>query len=94
MFAAFLGLALYGSVFVLPVFLQAAARVHRVADGHGDPAGRARVRVHDGRSSAATPRRLDARVTVPIGALLFLLRMWQLSRITLRRGSTTISSGR
>jgi hypothetical protein len=37
-FAAFLGLALYGSV-CAGVF-AIAARLHRLADGHGDSAGR------------------------------------------------------
>ena len=53
-FAAFLGLALYGSVFVLPVFLQSLHGYTAMADRHGDPAGRASRRRSRWRSWGAT----------------------------------------
>src|SRR4029078_1295551 len=78
MIAAFLGFALYGSVFVLPVFLQGL---------HGMTANQTGVIILPGAISSAitmavvgrNSARLDARVTVPIGAGLFLLSMWKLS---------------
>ncbi len=84
-FAAFLGLALYGSVFILPVFLQTL---------HGYTAWQTgRVILPGALASAATmavvgrnSQRLDARYTVVAGALLFMWSMWLLSRLTLDTG--------
>jgi MFS transporter, DHA2 family, multidrug resistance protein len=84
--AAFLGLALYGSVFVLPVFLQGL---------HGMTANQTGMIILPGALSSAltmavvgrNSARLDARVTVPIGAGLFLLSMWKLSLLTYDAGA-------
>jgi DHA2 family multidrug resistance protein len=84
--AAFLGLALYGSVFVLPVFLQGL---------HGMTANQTGMIILPGAISSAltmavvgrNSARLDARVTVPIGAGLFLLSMWKLSLLTYDAGA-------
>jgi DHA2 family multidrug resistance protein len=84
--AAFLGLALYGSVFVLPVFLQGL---------HGMTANQTGMIILPGAISSAitmavvgrNSARLDARVTVPIGAGLFLLSMWKLSLLTFDAGA-------
>jgi DHA2 family multidrug resistance protein len=85
-FAAFLGLALYGSVFVLPVFLQSL---------HGFTAWQTGKVILPGALASAfmmaivgrNANRLDARYTITIGAGLFLLSMWQLSHLTLESGA-------
>ncbi len=85
LFASFLGLALYGSVFVLPVFLQQL---------HGYTAWQTgKVILPGALASAFTmaamgrlASRLDARPLVVAGSVLFLLSMWSLSRITLDVG--------
>src|SRR3954451_22258703 len=84
--AAFLGLALYGSVFVLPVFLQGL---------HGMTANQTGMIILPGALSSAitmavvgrNSARLDARVTVPLGAGLFMLSMWKLSLLTYDAGA-------
>src|SRR3954465_12026128 len=84
--AAFLGLALYGSVFVLPVFLQSL---------HGFTANQTGMVILPGAIASAVTmavvgrnaRRLDARVTVPIGASLFLYSMWRLSLLSYDAGA-------
>jgi DHA2 family multidrug resistance protein len=81
-FGAFLGLALYGSVFVLPIFLQSL---------HGFTAWQTgRVILPGALASAVTmgfvgrnAARLDARVTCVIGALLFFASMYMMSIITI-----------
>ena len=81
-FGAFLGLALYGSVFVLPIFLQSL---------HGFTAWQTgRVILPGALASAVTmgfvgrnAGRLDARVTCVIGALLFFASMYMMSIITI-----------
>jgi DHA2 family multidrug resistance protein len=86
MIAAFLGLALYGSVFVLPVFLQQL---------HGMTANQTGMIILPGAIASAVTmavvgrnaQRLDARVTVPIGAGLFFLSMWKLSLLTYDAGA-------
>jgi DHA2 family multidrug resistance protein len=86
MIAAFLGLALYGSVFVLPVFLQGL---------HGMTANQTGMIILPGAISSAitmavvgrTSAKLDARVTVPIGAGLFMFAMWRLSLLTYDAGA-------
>jgi len=83
---AFLGLGLYGSVFVLPIFLQQL---------HGFTAWQTgRVILPGALASAATmavvgrnANRLDARVTVTIGTLLFLWAMYLLSVLTIDAGT-------
>ena len=83
---AFLGLALYGSVFVLPVFLQGL---------HGFTANQTGMVILPGAIASAVTMavvgrnsaRLDARVTVPIGAGLFLFSMWKLSLLTFDAGA-------
>jgi DHA2 family multidrug resistance protein len=84
--AAFLGLALYGSVFVLPVFLQGL---------HGMTANQTGMIILPGAIASAVTMavvgrnsaRLDARVTVPLGAGLFLLAMYKLSLLTYDAGA-------
>ncbi|MDQ6886701.1 MAG: DHA2 family efflux MFS transporter permease subunit [Gemmatimonadota bacterium] len=85
-YALALGLALYGSVFILPVFLQQL---------HGFTAWQTgKVILPGALASAATMAvvgrnagRLDARYTIPAGSLLFLLSMLKLSRLTLDTGA-------
>jgi MFS transporter, DHA2 family, multidrug resistance protein len=86
MMGAFLGFALYGSVFVLPVFLQGL---------HGMTANQTGMIILPGALASAftmafvgkNSARLDARVTVPIGAGLFFFSMWSLSRLTFDSGA-------
>jgi MFS transporter, DHA2 family, multidrug resistance protein len=83
---AFLGFALYGSVFVLPVFLQGL---------HGWTANQTGMVILPGALASAftmaivgrNAARLDARVTVPIGATLFLWSMYQLSLLSFDAGA-------
>jgi DHA2 family multidrug resistance protein len=83
---AFLGFALYGSVFVLPVFLQSL---------HGWTANQTGMVILPGAIASAVTMavvgrnasRLDARVTVPIGASLFLYSMWRLSLLSFDAGA-------
>jgi MFS transporter, DHA2 family, multidrug resistance protein len=83
--AAFLGLALYGSLFVLPVFLQSL---------HGFTANQTGLVILPGALASAftmvfvgrNANRLDARVTVTIGACFFLVSMLMLSHLTLDAG--------
>lgn len=84
--AAFLGFALYGSLFVLPVFLQGL---------HGFTANQTGMVILPGALASAftmaivgrNAARLDARVTVPIGASMFLISMWKLSLLTFDAGT-------
>ena len=84
-FAAFLGLALYGSVFVLPVFLQSL---------HGYTAQQTGMVILPGAIASAVSMavmgrlggKLDARPLIVIGALLFLASMYSLSTLTLDAG--------
>jgi DHA2 family multidrug resistance protein len=86
LFAALLGLALYGSVFVLPVFLQSL---------HGMTAWQTGKIILPGALASAftmavvgkNAHRLDARVPVAAGSLLFLLSMHQLSTLTFDAGA-------
>jgi len=83
---AFLGFALYGSVFVLPVFLQSL---------HGWTANQTGMVILPGAIASAVTMamvgrnaaRLDARATVPIGASLFLYAMWRLSLLSFDAGA-------
>src|SRR3954464_10188726 len=83
---AFLGFALYGSVFVLPVFLQGlpgwTANQTGMVILPGSIASAVTMAVV-GKNAA----RLDARVTVPIGASLFLYSMWRLSLLSFDAGA-------
>jgi len=86
MFAAALGLSLYGGVFVLPIFLQQL---------HGFTAWQTGKVILPGALASAftmafvgrNARRLDARYTIVIGSGLFMVAMWQMSRITLDSGT-------
>ena len=92
MFAAALGLSLYGGVFVLPIFLQSL---------HGFTAWQTGKVILPGALASAftmaivgrNAQKLDARYTIVDGAALFMVSMWQMSRITLDSGTGT-SSGR
>jgi DHA2 family multidrug resistance protein len=83
--AAVLGLALFGSIFVLPIFLQ---------NLHGLTANQTGLVILPGAIASAitmafvgkNANRLDARATVTIGAVLFFLAMWLLARMTLASG--------
>jgi len=85
-YASLLGLALYGSIFVLPVFLQSL---------HGFTAWQTGKVILPGALASAftmafvgrNSQRLDARYTVTIGAFGFLLSMWMLSKLTLDAGA-------
>ncbi len=83
--AAGLGLALFGSIFVLPVFLQ---------NLHGLTANQTGLVILPGALASAVTmafvgknaNRLDARATVVAGAILFFIAMWLLARMTLASG--------
>jgi MFS transporter, DHA2 family, multidrug resistance protein len=83
--AAVLGLALFGSIFVLPIFLQ---------NLHGLTANQTGMVILPGALASAVTmafvgknaNRLDARMTVTIGAGLFFLSMWRLAHMTLVSG--------
>src|SRR5690349_14602858 len=83
--AAVLGLALFGSIFVLPIFLQSL---------HGLTANQTGMVILPGAIASAVTmafvgrnaNRLDARATVTIGAVLFFIAMFMLSRMTLVSG--------
>jgi len=83
--AAVLGLALFGSIFVLPIFLQSL---------HGLTANQTGLVILPGAVASAftmafvgrNANRLDARATVTIGALLFFASMYMLSRMTFDSG--------
>jgi DHA2 family multidrug resistance protein len=83
--ASVLGLALFGSIFVLPIFLQ---------NLHGLTANQTGLVILPGAIASAitmafvgrNANRLDARATVTIGAVLFFVAMWKLSRMTLVSG--------
>jgi DHA2 family multidrug resistance protein len=85
LFAGFLGLALYGSVFVLPVFLQQL---------HGYSAQQTGLVILPGAIASAitmaamgrAANRVDARPLITVGALLFLWAMWRLSLLSLDAG--------
>src|SRR5215471_1731231 len=73
--AAVLGFALYGSIFVLPIFLQSL---------HGLTANQTGLVILPGALASAftmafvgrNANRLDARATVTVGAVLFAVSMW------------------
>ncbi len=83
--AALLGLALFGSIFVLPIFLQ---------NLHGLTANQTGLVILPGAIASAVTmafvgknaNRLDARATVTVGAVLFFISMWMLARMTLASG--------
>ena len=83
--AAGLGLALFGSVFVLPIFLQ---------NLHGLTANQTGLVILPGAIASAVTmavvgknaNRLDARATVTVGAFMFFASMWLMSRMTLASG--------
>lgn len=81
-----LGLGLYASVFTLPIFLQ--GTLHMTAEQTG-------LILLPGSLSTAFSmlvagrliRRLDGRIMVTVGALVFALSMWQMSQITSLSGA-------
>ncbi|MEO6878015.1 MAG: MFS transporter, partial [Gemmatimonadaceae bacterium] len=83
--AAVLGLALFGSIFVLPIFLQ---------NLHGLTANQTGMVILPGAIASAVTmafvgknaNKLDARATVAVGAMLFFVSMWMLARMTLASG--------
>jgi DHA2 family multidrug resistance protein len=83
--AAVLGLALFGSIFILPIFLQ---------NLHGLTANQTGLVILPGAIASAitmafvgkNANRLDARATVTVGAFMFFAAMWLLSRMTLASG--------
>src|SRR6478735_8386646 len=83
--AAVLGLALFGSIFILPIFLQ---------NLHGLTANQTGMVILPGAIASAVTmafvgknaNKLDARVTVTIGTVLFFIAMWMLARMTLVSG--------
>lgn len=85
LFGSFLGVALFGSVFVLPVFLQSL---------HGYSAQQTGMVILPGAIASAITMaimgrfgsKIDARLLVTFGSFMFLLSMWQMSRITLDAG--------
>ena len=85
-FATALGLALYGSVFVLPIFLQQL---------HGFTAQQTGLVILPGAIASAVTMavmgrnagRIDARYAITGGAVLFFWSMWSLSRLTLDAGA-------
>lgn len=88
-FAAFLGLALYGSVFVLPVFLQSL---------HGYTAQQTGMVILPGALASAftmaivgrNASKVDARPLIVVGAFLFLGAMYLLSQLTLDAGQNQL----
>ncbi len=85
LFAMFLGLALYGSVFVLPVFLQQL---------HGYTAQQTGMVILPGALASAftmafvgrITNRVDARPLIVFGAFMFFASMLQMSQLTLDSG--------
>ncbi|MCE2900414.1 MAG: MDR family MFS transporter [Gemmatimonas sp.] len=85
LFAGFLGLSLYGAVFVLPVFLQQL---------HGYSAQQTGLVILPGAIASAitmavmgpAANRVDERPLITAGALLFLWAMWRLSLLSLDAG--------
>lgn len=84
--ASLLGFALFGSVFVLPVFLQGMLRMTAWQTGM--------VILPGALATAASmaivgrlARRLDARPVIMTGMVLFFLAMWRLSTITVASGA-------
>jgi MFS transporter, DHA2 family, multidrug resistance protein len=83
--AAVLGLALFGSIFVLPIFLQSL---------HGLTANQTGLVILPGAIASAftmafvgrNANRLDARATVTVGAFLFFASMFMMSRMTMASG--------
>jgi DHA2 family multidrug resistance protein len=83
--AAVLGLALFGSIFVLPIFLQ---------NLHGLTANQTGLVILPGAIASAVTmafvgrnaNRLDARATVTVGAILFFISMYLLARMTIASG--------
>ncbi len=89
LFAFALGFALFGSVFVLPVFLQQL---------HGFTAMQTGLVILPGAIASAvtmafTGRRLahvDARLMITLGAALFFVSMWRLSGLSLDAGAPDV----
>jgi DHA2 family multidrug resistance protein len=86
-FAAFLGFALFGSVFVLPIFLQSLHGMTAWQTGRlilpGAIASAFTMAVMGRQSS-----KIDVRILIPIGTTLFAIAMWRLSVLTLDAGAS------
>lgn len=88
-FAAALGLAMYGSIFVLPVFLQTL---------HGFTAWQTGKVIFPGAIASAftmaiigrNANRLDARYTIVVGVAMFGVCMWWLSGLSLDAGADDV----
>jgi MFS transporter, DHA2 family, multidrug resistance protein len=88
-FAAALGLAMYGSIFILPVFLQQL---------HGFTAWQTGKVIFPGAIASAftmaiigrNANKLDARYTIVIGVAMFGTCMWWLSRLSLDAGADDV----
>ena len=88
-FAAALGLAMYGSIFVLPVFLQQL---------HGFTAWQTGKVIFPGAIASAVTmavigrnaNRLDARYTIVMGVAMFGVCMWWLSGLALDAGANDV----
>lgn len=88
-FAAALGLAMYGSIFVLPVFLQQL---------HGFTAWQTGKVIFPGALASAftmaiigrNANRMDARYTVVLGVAMFGVCMWWLSGLSLDAGADDV----
>ena len=88
-FAAALGLAMYGSIFVLPVFLQQL---------HGFTAWQTGKVIFPGAIASAVTmavigrnaNRLDARYTIVMGVAMFGVCMWWLSGLALDAGADDV----
>ena len=88
-FAAALGLAMYGSIFVLPVFLQTL---------HGFTAWQTGKVIFPGAIASAftmaiigrNANKLDARYTIVVGVAMFGACMWWLSKLSLDAGADDV----
>jgi MFS transporter, DHA2 family, multidrug resistance protein len=88
-FAAALGLAMYGSIFVLPVFLQQL---------HGFTAWQTGKVIFPGAIASAftmaiigrNANKLDARYTIVAGVAMFGVCMWWLSQLSLDAGASDV----
>ncbi|HVT37549.1 MAG TPA: DHA2 family efflux MFS transporter permease subunit [Gemmatimonadaceae bacterium] len=91
--ASLLGFALFGSVFVIPVFLQGL---------HGFTANQTGLVILPGAIASALTMaimgrfasKLDARPPIVVGALMFFWCMWSLSRLTFDSGGRHVLAAR
>jgi DHA2 family multidrug resistance protein len=81
-----LGVGLFGSVFILPVFLQSTLRMTAWQTGLIILPGALATAVGTF-VSGRLDRRVDSRLMIVVGSLLFFYSMWQLSLITAQSGA-------